>query len=266
MSRLAISNLALPTIPVERIAPQLVSAGIDGVEVAPTVVWPEAPLVPTAEVRAYTKRWREYGIALSGIQSLLFGHPEMQVFDKQTWQVMHEHLVAMIRLAHDLDADIAVFGSPRNRVRGDLGDETANAIFAEFLYSLLPVLEDCGIVLTLEPNAPAYGADYLIHYAETVTLSDLVASPWVQPQVDTGCLFMVNDAPEHALRERRPAHLHISTPNLMPPPGSLDHVALRNALETTGYDGWIVLEMLQATTKPLQTAIESARWLVDTYG
>jgi len=251
---------------VDDVAPQLFAAGMDGVELAPTVIWPEAPLVPTEEALAYAQRWRDHGIAISGIQSLLYGHPEMQVFDRDIWPAMRKHLVSMIRLAHDLDTSIVVFGSPRNRVRGDLDDDTANAIFAEFLTSLLPILEDCGIVLTLEPNAPEYGADYLTRYTDVVKLSDFISSPWVQPQVDTGCLFMVNNAPEQAVRERRPAHVHISTPKLMPPPGPIDHIALQRSLLAVGYEGWVVLEMLQATPKPLQAAIASAKWLAETYG
>jgi D-psicose/D-tagatose/L-ribulose 3-epimerase len=267
MIRRSISNLAWPSAsPIEEIAPQLKSAGMDGVELAPTAIWPHAPSVPARDVRAYARRWREHGLTISGIQSLLFGHPDLQVFDSRTWPEMYKHLTAMTRLAHDLDTNIAVFGSPKNRARGDLTDQEANAICAEFLTGLLPVLADCGVVLTLEPNAPSYGADFLTHYADTVALSDLLGSAWVQPQVDTGCLTMVNDDPVRAVRSRTPAHVHVSTPNLLPPPGPVDHQALWEALVCSGYDGWLVLEMLQSFPEPLEVSIRSARWLTEAYG
>ena len=266
MIRLSISNLAWPRTPVDDVAPQLKDAGMDGVELAPTAIWPRAPHVPSQEVREYAERWRDQGLAVSGIQSLLYGHPEFQVFDRDTWPAMREHLTLMIRLARDLDTHIAVFGSPKNRVRGELGDPEANEMCAEFLANLVPVLADCEVVLTLEPNAPAYGADYLTRYADSVALSDLIATPWIQPQVDTGCLIMVDDEPAQAVRTRIPAHVHISTPNLEPPPGTVDHIALREALGNSHYGGWVVLEMLQALPDPLEFAARSAQWLTDTYG
>lgn len=266
MTRLSISNLAWPDAPVDDVAPRIKQAGVDGVELAPTVIWSHAPHVPSKEVREYAQQWRDHGLAVSGIQSLLFGHPEFQVFDRHTWPAMREHLTSMIRLARDLGTHIAVFGSPKNRVRGELGDAMANAMFGEFFTGLLPVLADCRIVLTLEPNAPGYGADYLTHYADTVALSDLIASPWIQPQVDTGCLAMVHEDPAHAVLTRTPAHVHISTPNLLPPPGPVNHIALQEALVTSRYGGWVVLEMLQATVDPIAAAVQSAQWLTDTYG
>lgn len=266
MIRLSISNLAWPDAPVDDVAPRLGAVGIDGVELAPTAIWPEAPNVPVAQVRAYARRWQAHGLTVSGIQSLLYGHPELQILDRDRWPAMREHLGAMVRLAYELDSQVAVFGSPKNRVRGELAVPAANAVCAEFLTSLLPVLEGCGVVLALEPNAPAYGADYLTHYADTVALSDLVASPWVQPQIDTGCMSMVDDPPEQAIHDRLPAHVHISTPNLLPPPGPINHHAIGQSLATSRYDGWVVLEMLQASTQPLEVAVQSARWLTETYG
>lgn len=135
----------------------------------------------------------------------------------------------------------------------------------EFFHGLVPELAASDVVLTLEPNAPAYGADYLTHYSDAVALSEAIASPWVQPQVDTGCMTMVGEDPVDALTARSPAHVHISVPDLLPPPGPVDHAALERALEERRYDGWIVLEMLQATRDPLDAAIGSAHWLTRTY-
>lgn len=266
MRLLSITNLAWPDSPINHVAPGIKEAGMDGVELAPTVIWPQAPHVPSKEVREYAQRWHDHGLAVSGIQSLLYGHPEFQIFDKDTWPDMRGHLESMFRLARDLETHIAVFGSPKNRVRGEIGNTEANAICGQFITSLLPVLADCGVVLTLEPNAPAYGADYLTHYANTIALSDLIDSPWVQPQVDTGCLTMVHEDPAQAVQTRIPTHVHISTPNLQPPPGSVDHNAMKEALVNNAYGGWVVLEMLPTTPNPLEVAIEAAQWLTATYG
>jgi D-psicose/D-tagatose/L-ribulose 3-epimerase len=266
MRRLSISNLAWPDTPVESIAPLLRAAGMDGVELAPTAIWPEAPDVPSTVVRAYADRLRDHGLAVSGIQSLLYGHPELQLFDRETWPSLRAHLIRMFGLAHELDAHVAVFGSPRNRTRGELDSRDADEMCREFLADLIPELSGSAVILTLEPNAPAYGADYLTRYTDVVTMSDAISSPWIQPQVDTGCMTMVGEDPAAAIRTRKPAHVHISAPDLLPPPGPLDHSAVDRALDVTGYDGWLVLEMMRTTPNPLETAIDATRWLTDTYG
>lgn len=263
--KLSISNLAWPNTPVESLAPRLAAAGIHGVEIAPTAIWPEAPRVPVEFVREYSGRWRDHGLDISGIQSLLYGHPELQLLDRAMWPALRAHLTAMIELAHELGAHIAVFGSPRNRIRGSVTAADANRLATEFFHSLEPLLSASGVTLTLEPNAPGYGADYLTHYGDVVALSDTIGSRWIQPQVDTGCLTMVGEDPSHAIRTHTPAHVHISVPDLLPPPGPVDHAAVVRALEETGYDGWVVLEMLRTATEPLNTALEATRWLARTY-
>lgn len=234
-------------------------------EIAPTLIWPEAPRVALELVRDHARRWRDHGLNVSGIQSLLYGHPELQLLDRATWPALRAHLTAMIELAHELGAHIAVFGSPRNRIRGGVTAAEADRLATEFLQSLIPVLAACGVTLTLEPNAPDYGADYLTRYNDVIHLSDAIDSPWIQPHVDTGCLTMVGEDSAHAIRTRTPAHVHVSVPNLLPPPGPTDHAEVVRALEEKGFDGWIVLEMLRTDNKPLETALAAARWLVRAY-
>jgi D-psicose/D-tagatose/L-ribulose 3-epimerase len=265
MIKLSMSNLAWFNTPVEDVAPHLKRAGIDGVELSPTVIWSKAPNVSTLELRDYVRRWHNNGLVVSGIQSLLYGHPEMQVFDRKTWPSLRKHLTRMIRLASELGSKVAVFGSPKNRIRGHLTQNEADLVCAEFLFTMLPVLEDYGVTLTLEPNAPAYGADYLIRYTQAVKLSDMVDSPWVQPQVDTGCQSMVQDDPERAIDERLPAHIHISFPGLTPPPGTINHDALRESLIRNSYQGWVVLEMLKPKNDSRWNVFEAARWLTQNY-
>lgn len=261
----AISNLAWPLSSVSDVAPRLRSAGMDGVEIAPTAVWPDAPDVPLQRVRDFAQKWQDHGLAISGVQSLLYGHPELQLFDRSSWPDMIDHLTAMIRLAGTMQADVAVFGSPKNRIRGSLGESEAMSVSAAFFNRLVPVLAECDVVMTLEPNAPEYGADFLVHYEAVVALADLVDSAYVQPQIDTGCLLMAGDDPVSDVVTRPPGHVHISAPNLKPPPGPLDHPAMNARLVQSEYKGWVVLEMLPEEPEPLENAVAHAEWLAKTY-
>ena len=262
----SISNLAWGNTSVSEIAPRLRKAGIEGVEIAPNAICPDAPKVRTKDVSEHKQKWNDCGILVSGVQSLLYGNPNLQIFDRSTWPDLLEHLKAMVELSCTLGAGIVVFGSPRNRIKGNLGLMTAHEVFAEFLYKLIPVLERNDVVLALEPNAPEYGADYLNFYSDVIFLSDFVGSSWIQPQIDTGCLTMVGEDPVRAVYHRKPAHVHVSTPHLRRPPGDLDHASFSSCLNENNYEGWVVLEMLQVESDPIEIAIESASWLANTYG
>jgi len=264
--KLSISNLAWASAPLKQIAVPLRQAGIRGVEIAPTMVWPDAPFVESMVIVEFGQAWRDYGLEISGIQSLMFGHPEYNLFSQETWPQMLNHMRAMIRVARGLGCGIAVFGSPKNRIRGSLPLELAHEIAATFMNKLIPELTDNEVILTLEPNAPVYGADYLTHYADILYLTDLIASQWVQPQIDTGCLSMVHENSADAARIRTPAHVHISAPHLAPPPIVSDHESLKDELTSASYAGWIVLEMLSTPTQPVESAVSAARWLKSMYG
>lgn len=262
----SVSNLAWGGGASDQVTQVLLASGVQGVELAPTAVWPGAPVVDRGAVAYEARRWRAAGLPVVAVQSLLYGHPELQVFDPTTHPVLRRHLLDMLRLAGVLGAGVAVFGSPRNRVRGDLPVDRADDRAAEFFGALIPELEDQGVILTLEPNAPAYGADYLTTYEDCVRLAGIIGSRWIAPQIDTGCLRMVDVDPAQAVPRRLPAHVHASAPHLDEPPGPIDHGALAAALRTAGYEGWVTLEMRKPDGDPIAVLRRAASWLVATYG
>ncbi len=94
----------------------------------------------------------------------------------------------------------------------------------------------------------------------------MVGSPWVQPQIDTGCLAMVGEDLAADAAIRLPAHVHASAPQLVLPPAGLDHGPLAEVLTAAEYQGWVVLEMLPADSDHVASAVTAARWLSATYG
>jgi len=259
----SVSNLAWGAGFSPAIARELAAAGIDGVELAPTAIWPNIDQVSAAEVTAEAERWRDAGLPVVAIQSLLFGCPDVNLFDRASWGSLRARLSGMAEVAHGLGAGVAVFGSPKNRIRGSLSLADANEVAREFFASLTPVFAESGVVLTLEPNAPVYGADYLTDYPDCVVLADMVGSGNVGVQIDTGCLYLVDSDPVAALNLREPDHVHISAPQLDPLPGPVDHAAFSTALVESGYDGWITMEMKRTDEDVLLSCIE---WLSATYG
>ena len=169
--RLSASNLAWGSLDFDDLLATLSRHGLQGVEIAPTALWPDAPAVSRQQVATARSAIDRHGLRVSGLQSLLYGQPDLQLLDERTWPRLLEHLQRVLDLAGALGAACAVFGSPRNRVRGALPVPQADEVAARFFSRLEPALRDNGVVLTLEPNAPAYGADYLTHYADVVRLA-----------------------------------------------------------------------------------------------
>ncbi len=75
---LAVSNIALPAYDHEAELGRLRELGIEGLEVAPSRVWPDTwrGLKP-ADVAAYRRAVTDAGLRVVGLHSLLFDHPDM---------------------------------------------------------------------------------------------------------------------------------------------------------------------------------------------
>ena len=114
------------------------------------------------------------------------------------------------------------------------------------------------MVLTLEPNAPEYGADFLTSYEEVVLLCRKIDSESIKPQIDTGCLWMVGQEPLDALNFTLPHHIHISVPNLTEVPGNMSFSTFFESLKLSAYAGWVTIETIGEST---QQAIKSIKWL-----
>lgn len=258
--KISISNLAFGNRDLLELAPALQRLGADGLEIAPTLLWEEDQAL--TESRKLASKLQQIGIQVSGIQSLFFGHAEFQVLDPSCQPRILEHLKRVLNVGGNLRADVAVFGSPKNRIKGDASQEVADEIFTGFLLKLIPILEENNLVLTLEPNAPDYGADYLTSYKEVTRLCKSIGSNRIRPQIDTGCMTLVDEDICDSLDLQIPAHIHISVPNLMKVPGNYEFSKFLNSICTYGYNGWLVIEMLSKTDDGTKDALDSLNWLV----
>jgi sugar phosphate isomerase/epimerase len=127
---------------------------------------------------------------------------------------------------------------------------------------LIPYLEDANLILTIEPNAPQYGADYLTKYQDSVELVDCINSNWIKTQIDTGCAIMVNDDPIDLYKLRKPSHIHLSSPNMAPVPSEFNFKPFLKVVLKNSYSKWLVIEMLSSLDKENREALGSAKWLI----
>ncbi len=266
MSRLAVSSIAWDADEDEAVAALLRNAGFGGIELAPTTRW-AAPLdAPPAEVAAYRAWWESRGFKIVAMQSLLYGRDDLLLFGTDVQrQALVDYLGGMAGLAAALGVPVLVFGSPKNRQRGEMPVEEALEIAVDFFRRVGTLAEANNVRFCIEPNPPDYHCDFITTTAEAVALVERVNRRGIAVQGDIGAITMVGDSVGPAIRgaAKHIAHFHASEPELIETgTGTADHPAAARALAEIGYQGWISIEMKKATTGSRLESITRAIRLV----
>jgi D-psicose/D-tagatose/L-ribulose 3-epimerase len=273
--KLAVSNIAWDEAEQLEILPALAAAGVTGIEIAPTKIWPDwTGATPEAAARLRAALAAR-GFVVPALQSILFGRPDLRVFGGHAALVDHIALVAA--LAGALGAGVMVFGSPRNRLRGALSE-------AEAMRQAVPVFREIGAAcaaagtcLGIEANPPQYGGDFLLTWRDAAELVALVDHPGIGLHLDTACTAMAGDDPVAAATAcaDRIRHFHVSAPQLGPvgprmggadeESAAIDHPGIAAALRSRGYSGWVSIEMRRSDT-PVPSVLRAVDFVRGLYG
>jgi sugar phosphate isomerase/epimerase len=157
-----------------------------------------------------------------------------------------EYLKDLARCSRDMGGSVMVFGSPLQRILlpgVTMGEAMKYA--AEVFQNAMPVFEELGVTLALEPLSPEWGP-FLNTAAEGVELMEMVGSPNCRLHLD--CIAMSTEPtsiPELLKRHRREmVHFHANDPNKQGPGmGELDFVPIFEALGEIDYQGWVSVEV-----------------------
>lgn len=239
--------------------------GYEGVELAPfTLGDPGAPggrtLSDARELSADGRRRiaglaADAGLEVVGLHWLLAKTAGFHLTspDLAVRHATADYLAALAVLCADLGGKVLVLGSPqqRNLLPGvPLAEATDHA--AEVLGAALPVYEDRGVTLALEPLGPAEG-DFLNTAAEAAALADRLGSPACRLHLDVKAMASEGTPIVELVREfaSRAAHFHANDPNLLGPGmGEVDFPPIYEALRESGYDGWVSVEVFRYEPTP----------------
>ncbi|PTL80227.1 sugar phosphate isomerase/epimerase [Vitiosangium sp. GDMCC 1.1324] len=261
--RLAASNIAWKSAEDAAAAEALREVGAEGVEIAPTAVWPKPLEASDAEIREYRRRWESRGLRIVSMQALLFGRPELRIFgDEAARKATFDYLAGIIRLGGQLGATALVFGSPKNRAIGELPRSVAEELALPFFRGLGEFAVQHGTALCIEPNPPAYGADFITTAAEGLELVRKVGSRGFRLHLDAGGMTMTGELLDSSAFAEA-VHFHASEPNLAPVgSGGTRHEDFARNLRSVGYRGWVSLEMRASgetgNIEPLRKALHHA--------
>ena len=269
MRRLAVSNLAWPTESDSEAFATLAGLGVKGIEVAPTRIAGWDDITP-ARLTAYRRQLEGAGLVVSSLQAILFGTKDLTLLgSRDSFDGMLAHMRRVTGIAAALGAGVLVFGSPRNRLRGDMPTNDAWSLARDRWTEMGAIVAASGVVIGIEPVPPFYGGDFLTRWADVLRMVQDVDHPGIRVHLDTGCVSLGGDEIEDAVMAAKPwfAHFHAAQPELasFADPAS-NHAAAAAALTASGYDGWISIEMREQPDDPLGATATAVRAVQRIYG
>ncbi len=274
--RLSISNIAWDAAEDAAVATLLQAASVNAIDVAASKYFARPEQASAHDIAAVRKWWAGRGIAIIGMQALLFGTEgrfwgvwglqevvsTVPVFGPPPVQDgMLQHLGHMCRIGAGLGATRLVFGSPRNRDRSGLDDAAASAVALPFLRRLGEIALQHGVTICLEPNPARYGANFMTGAQDTLELVMQVDHPAIRMQFDSGALAIDGADPLAMLAQCAPyvGHIHASEPDLVTlGDGATDHGAMADAIARYLGHYPVTIEMVASKTEPHRAAIARA--------
>lgn len=215
--------------------------GFEGLEIAPTRVFPGGPYDRLPEAKAFAEGLRsQYGFVIPSMQSIWFGRTEKLFGTAEERERLVEYTKKAIDFAETVGCGNLVFGCPRSRILPKGADASA----------AIPFFREIGeyakahrTVIAMEANPPVYGTNYINTTAEAFRLIREVDSEGFLLNLDTGTMIE-NEENVSALKgsETLIHHVHISEPGLGPVKNHPLHRELAEFLRGFGYTGFVSLE------------------------
>ena len=240
-------------------------AGVRGIELAPTVVWPGWDGATPAAARDYAARCAGLGFEIASMQALLFGCPQALLFADDGGAAFEAQLARCAGLGEALGARAAVLGAPRQRQRGALSTTAAGDRAAPVLKRAARRFADAGMVLALEPARPEDAGDFLVDTREVIAFVQTHAAPGLGVHLDAAAMHLAGEdiADLWPLMRGDFAHYQLSEPGLG------DFVAPRAPqaanlafLQSQAWPHWCSVEM---RASPLGLAVAGPWALVERF-
>ena len=269
---LAVSSIAWTNEEEAEVAAKLQELGVKYVELALTKLWDDPTRVSPEETARVVEWWKGFGIEVVAIQSMLFARPGLKLFESEAnRRECLAYLKDFVATAGAMGAKKMVFGSPKNRQKGELTKEQADEIAVPFFTEIGEAARKHGIVFCLEPNAPQYNCDYITRAEEGAHLVRKVANAGFGLHLDAACMALAGDDLGVSIRESAEIleHFHISSPMLEQVEARDDvlHAEAAKALWDIDYDKIVSIEMRPGDTGAnvdrVQKAVEFAKQTYD---
>jgi sugar phosphate isomerase/epimerase len=273
--KLAFSSNAYVNYSVEETIARIADVGYTGIEILADVphAWPAGLL--EERKRSIRGALEKHQLAISNVNAFMmnavadprqpYWHPSWIDPAPHYRAIRREHTKRALRLAHELGA-CCVTTEPG----GPLGDgqtwEQAAGIFYDELMPCVDVAEQVGVHLLIEPEPQLM----IETFGQHLQFAQRIQSPWVGLNFDIGHAYCVGENPEEWVKRMAPftRHYHFEdiAPNrvhkhLIPGRGGIDFAATLSQIASSGYNGWITVELYPYIDDPDAAAREAREYL-----
>ena len=239
---LSISNIAWERENDQTVYRYMEKNGFSGLEIAPTLIFPDNPYDKLEEARAFSKRlYSEYSLKVCSLQSIWYGRHE-RIFGSITdRRRLLDYTKKAIDFAEAIGAKNLVFGCPKNR-NTDSAEDRIIAI--EFFKVLGDYAAEHGTVLAMEANPIIYGTNFINNTEDAIELIKVVKSNGFKLNLDFGTIIYNKENIESLIPNIELInHVHISEPNLVTIQKRIEHGVLLDILHMNKYTGYVSIEM-----------------------
>lgn len=240
--KISISNIAWSEAQDEDMYDFLRKNQVEGIEIAPTRIFPENPYEKLKDAREFGKKiYEQYGLCISSMQSIWYGREERIFEDDNQRKMLIEYTKKAFEFAHVLNCRNLVFGCPKNR---NINCDDDKKVAQEFFQQLGELAEKEETVLALEANPPIYNTNFMNTMQEVLEIVRKVNSPGIQINYDLGTTIQNGeDVFEIEKILKNVNHVHISEPHLAEIKIGEIQKQLVQILKKNKYSKYISIEM-----------------------
>lgn len=241
--KLSISNIAWSAENDNEMCQFLMEAGYDGLEIAPTRIFPETPYDHISEAKDWAQELKEkFGLVVPSMQSIWYGHQEKIFGTKEERRILIDYTKKAIGFAEAIECRNLVFGNPRNRDTEDVAGNYLTAI--EFFKEIGDYASEHNAVIAIEANPIIYNTHFLNTTEQSIEMAYKSGSVGVKVNIDLGTILYNEESIDYLKQVPEFInHVHISEPGLVLIEKRELHNKLFEILNKIGYDRFVSIEM-----------------------
>lgn len=240
--------------------------GYHGVEIAPFTLANSVTDISSSQRAEIKDSAKRHGIAIAGIhwvlvkpEGLYINHPDKSIRDRTA-----NYFCELVNFCADIGGKVMVVGSPKQRnlmpgVEPQQGWDWATETFKP----AAKIAEQRGVVICFEPLAPAE-TNFINTAAAGLDFAAQFNSPNFQIILDVKAMCSESMPIPDIIRKSWPrfGHFHANDRNLKGPGfGEVDFAPIGAALKSTGYDGYVSVEVFKFDEGPEVIATKSLECL-----
>lgn len=275
--KLAFSSNAYMHFSIEETIKKIANIGYTGIEILADVphAWPANLLEERKQ--SIREQLERYSLTISNVNAFMmnavadprqpYWHPGWTDPDPHYRAIRREHTKRSLQLAKEIGAR-QITTEPGGLLTEDQSWNSGAKIFYDEFMPCVEEAERLEVLLLIEPE-PELLIEKFDQYLEFVGKID---SLWIGLNFDIGHAYCVSEDPQDWVEKMAPhtKHYHFEDiaasrvhQHLIPGRGAIDFAATLAAIEKTGYDGWITVELYPYIENPDDAAREARKYLTD---